>query len=82
MRELNTKLANEHEVFESRAEKAESKLALAMPVIEAARGVLDGMGVVMDDERLGYIEAQLGRDDVANLRSILAAYDKGENQTH
>jgi hypothetical protein len=38
---------------------------------DASRALLDGMGVELDDDRMGYIVVQLNRADVGAVREAL-----------
>lgn len=58
------------ENYRFRAEAAE---ALAARYEQALRELLDSVGVVLDDDRLGYIEVQLDPDALATARAALAA---------
>ena len=48
-----------------------------LAVAEAARDLVNGLGVEMDDPRLEYVLVQVERSDLSNLRSALATLEEG-----
>jgi len=54
-----------------------ARLKRSETVAEAARDLVSGLGVEMDDPRLEYVLVQVERSDLSNLRSTLTALEEG-----